>query len=110
MTDNTITQLQAAADAAQKALTDAKIEAERQARAARMAARKAERENHIERMFVEYAEPFGVPRSVSDKAYALAWEHGHASGYSEVESYFQDFADLAHVAYERGISDTRNKN
>lgn len=85
----------------------ARAKAEREAR---MAAQKAERDAHIERMFMKYAEPFGVPRSVSDRAYSLAWEHGHSSGYSQVENYFQDFAELARVAYEQGVSDTRNKN
>lgn len=83
-------------------ITAAKAEKAKQEREARMAARKAEQENHIERMFAEYAEPFGVPRAVADKVYSLAWEHGHSSGYSEVENYYQDFAELARVAYEAG--------
>lgn len=28
------------------------------------------------------------------KAYALAWEHGHSAGYSDVLSYLSEFADL----------------
>ena len=34
----------------------------------------------------------GHPKA--DKAYAFAWELGHASGYSEVFSYLQDIADV----------------
>lgn len=29
-----------------------------------------------------------------DKLYQLAWDHGHASGWGEVESYFHEFAEL----------------
>jgi hypothetical protein len=29
-----------------------------------------------------------------EKVFNLAWEHGHASGYSEVYNYFGDFVDL----------------
>lgn len=29
-----------------------------------------------------------------DRLYELAWSHGHASGFSEVEFYFSEFADL----------------
>jgi len=34
----------------------------------------------------------GHPRA--DKAYAFAWDHGHASGYSEVYYYLSDVADV----------------
>lgn len=88
-------------------LDQAKAEKVKADREARMAARKAERENHITKMYDEYAAPFGVPRAISDKVYSLAWEHGHASGYGEVENYFQDFAELARVAYNWGITDAR---
>lgn len=30
----------------------------------------------------------------ADKAFAYAWEHGHASGYSEVFIHLQDIAEL----------------
>lgn len=30
----------------------------------------------------------------ADKCYALAWEHGHSSGFSEVASYFSEFVEL----------------
>lgn len=73
----------------------------------RMAARAAEAKAHTDRMFAEYAEPFGVPRAVADKVYSLAYEHGHASGYSDIENYYQDFAELARVAYEAGYTEGR---
>jgi hypothetical protein len=31
---------------------------------------------------------------LSSRCYELAWEHGHSSGYSEVENYFNEFVDL----------------
>jgi hypothetical protein len=33
--------------------------------------------------------------SVESSLFSLAWEHGHASGYSDVENYYQDFAHFA---------------
>ena len=80
--------------------------------AARAAFRRLEQEkarqeqvDHQASMYRDYAEPFGIPVAVANKIYALAWEHGHASGFGEVEMHYQDFADLAQVAYEAGISD-----
>ncbi len=29
-----------------------------------------------------------------DKAYAIAWEHGHSAGFSDVASYFSDLVEL----------------
>lgn len=29
-----------------------------------------------------------------DLLYGLAWEHGHASGWTDIESYFREFAEL----------------
>jgi hypothetical protein len=34
----------------------------------------------------------GHPKA--DKLYALAWDMGHSAGYSEVEIYYDDMADL----------------
>ncbi len=85
-----------------KAAKIAKAKAEREAR---WAAQRAEQANRSIKMFEEYAEPFGVPREVAESVYSLAWSHGHASGYSEVENYYQDFAELARKAYEQGITD-----
>lgn len=86
-------------------IKDAKVAKAKADREARRAAALAERENHQIRMFKEYAEPFGVPWNVADKVYAMAWENGHSSGYDEVEGLYQDFAELARVAYEQGIED-----
>lgn len=30
----------------------------------------------------------------ADKAYAIAWDYGHASGYQDVQSYFSDIVEL----------------
>lgn len=49
-----------------------------------------------EALAAEYL-PAETPTEVADKVFALAWEHGHSSGYSEVESYYIDFAELVHV-------------
>lgn len=40
-----------------------------------------------------------VPTEVSDKVFSLAWDQGSSSGYSEVENYYLDFAELATLAY-----------
>lgn len=52
------------------------------------------------RLIAEYAQD--LPKAVADKAFRLAWEHGHASGEADVEFYFVDFADLAADAYRAG--------
>lgn len=88
-------------------IATAKAEQAKREREARMAAQKAEQDNHIERMFTEYAEPFGVPRAVADKVYSLAYTHGHSSGLADIENYYQDFAELARVAYETGYTEGR---
>lgn len=41
------------------------------------------------------ASEYGVENNPKfEKAFELAWQHGHSSGYSEVEIYFSDFAEL----------------
>lgn len=30
----------------------------------------------------------------AEKVWSLAWEHGHSSGYSEIEIYFEEFVEL----------------
>ena len=59
-----------------------------------------ERESFADSLAAEYAPD--LPRHVADRAFALAWEHGHASGEGEVEMYYVDFADLAGDAYRAG--------
>lgn len=39
-----------------------------------------------------------LPDTVQGMVYGLAYEHGHASGYSEIAMYYQDFAELAALA------------
>ena len=52
-----------------------------------------------QRLVKEFAqdlyEEFDVLRFAKrDKAFALAWEYGHSSGFSEVYNYFADLAEL----------------
>lgn len=42
-------------------------------------------------LFEEYGVT-GHPKA--DKAYAIAWEHGHASGFSEIEAFFSEIVCL----------------
>lgn len=51
-----------------------------------------------------------LPTIVSDRAFSLAWEHGHSAGEGEVELYFVDFADLAGDAYRAGLNDAKGGN
>lgn len=45
-----------------------------------------------------------MPDSVADKVWEMAWDAGHSAGYYEVESHYQDFAELANVAYAEGFN------
>jgi hypothetical protein len=42
------------------------------------------------------AEEYGVKRDHPkfDKAFSIAWEHGHSCGYNDVEIYFSEIAEL----------------
>lgn len=42
------------------------------------------------------AKEYGLPRNHPkfDKAFSLAYEHGHSSGYGDIENYFADFVGL----------------
>lgn len=62
-----------------------------------------ERETLADWLAAEYLP--GLPNLVADRTFALAWEHGHAHGVSEVESYYVDFADLAVTAFHEGKAD-----
>ena len=44
----------------------------------------------------------GVPREVSDMVYALAYDRGHSSGYSEIYNAMSDYANLANAAFKAG--------
>ena len=43
-----------------------------------------------------------LPVEVDDALFSKAWEHGHSSGYHEVEYYYCDLADLVLAAYRAG--------
>ena len=60
-----------------------------------------EREALADRLADEYLPD--LPKPVADKAFALAWEHGHSAGEGEVENYYIDFADLAVTAYHERV-------
>ena len=51
----------------------------------------------------EYA--LDLPPHVADRAFGLAWEHGHAHGDGEVEMFFIGIADIAGDAYRAGFRD-----
>lgn len=84
-----------------------RLAAEREESELREAAKKAEREEaqeaqrreaeeHYNRMLTEIGEPLaGLNAAQHGAVYAMAWEHGHSYGFSEVESYYGDFAELA---------------
>jgi hypothetical protein len=60
------------------------------------AAETAAHEAHYARMFDEIGRPLaGLNEDQHAIVYSQAWEHGHASGYSEVENYYGDLAEMA---------------
>lgn len=92
-------------DALAKSLAAKAIEmkaADRKAeREARQAAERARNEAHYALMLEEIGQPLaGLNEAQHGAVYAMAWEHGHASGYSEVENYYGDFAELARRVIE----------
>lgn len=91
--------LRAQVATAEQAVKDAR-RAEQEAKRAKAA---QERADHQAAMYADHAEPFGLPASIGEAIYALAWDHGHASGYGEVEQHYGDFAELARIAFEAGI-------
>lgn len=42
-------------------------------------------------LFIEYKV---TDNPKAEKCWELAWEHGHSSGYSEVENFFDDLVEL----------------
>lgn len=49
----------------------------------------------IEESKAKLSQEHGLDRNKKfDRAYEIAWDHGHASGFDEVENYFADLADL----------------
>ena len=56
---------------------------------------KAEEEREIEACKARLAERHRLKRNAKfEIAWRIAWENGHASGFSEVEIYFDDIAEL----------------
>jgi hypothetical protein len=53
-------------------------------------------QNALEREFkADLFDEHGVTaHPKANRAFDIAWEHGHSSGYSEVANYFDDLADL----------------
>jgi hypothetical protein len=55
--------------------------------------RKQNEERHEHRARMEEKHGLaGHPKA--KRLYELAWDYGHASGYSEIELYYEDLADL----------------
>lgn len=48
---------------------------------------------HDEQMYQEHGD--GLTKDQHLTVYALAYEHGHSAGYSEVEGYYRQFAEFA---------------
>lgn len=84
-----------AKDLAAKAIEMRKAERKAKFEAAR-AKERAENEKHYSEMFSEIGEPVaGLNKEQHAAVYAMAWEHGHSSGFHEVQSYYEDFSELA---------------
>jgi len=89
-----------AKDLAAKAIEIRKAE-ERAARQARLEKAATEQKAHAVRLFEEIGRPLaGLNAKQHGEVYAMAWEQGHASGYSEVEMHYGDFAELARKIIE----------
>lgn len=43
-------------------------------------------------------------QEIDDRIYGHAWDEGHSSGLSDVENYYEDYAELASFAYEKGLA------
>src|SRR3954463_1229791 len=76
-------------------------EAQRKENQERRARAEAENEAHYARMYEEIGQPLaGLNAAQHGTVYAMAWEHGHSSGYGEVEIYYGDFAEMARKLIE----------
>lgn len=82
-------------EAALAAKREQKKMADRAARNAALEAARAEENARIEEAKNRLAKEHGVPRNARfDKAWAIAWEHGHSCDLSEVEGYFNELVEL----------------
>lgn len=77
------------AEIQEKAEKEAKLKAQREASAKEAA-------EHYNRMFTEIGQPLaGLNEAQHGIVYSQAYEQGHAYGYSEVETHYGDFAEMA---------------
>lgn len=56
------------------------------------------RQREIDRLFaVDLAQELAddLPKTVQDRIFQLAWDEGHASGYSEVANHYEELAEFA---------------
>lgn len=60
-----------------------------------------------DRLAADYAAD--LPKYVSDRVFALAWENGHANGEGEVEMFYVDIADVAGDAFRAGLAGGRHE-
>jgi hypothetical protein len=56
---------------------------------------RAENAAHYAKMFEEQSGVSGLNEAQHGIVYSLAWEQGHSSGFSEVEFYYGEFAEMA---------------
>jgi len=60
-------------------------------------------EGYVGELFSGYS----VPKEVLDKAYSIAYERGHSSGYAEVECIFNDVVDDFIEVYNLGLKHSK---
>jgi len=82
--------------AAEREEQELKAAAERAVLSERAEKRRQEELEHMDKCFTEIGQPqAGLNPRQHGAVYAAAWEHGHASGFGDVENYYGDFAELA---------------
>lgn len=62
-----------------------------------------ERSSIVNEWLIELFSWYQAPKEVLDLAYSIAYEQGHSSGYSEVESIFEDIVGKFIECYELGL-------
>lgn len=84
------------ARAAEQAAKDLRAQARDQERRERMEKRAREHTEHCAKMYAEIGQPLaGLNEAQHNIVYAVAYEQGHSSGYSEVEAYYDEYAEMA---------------
>lgn len=64
--------------------------------------RKAEEARQVEEVKDRLAKSYGLKRDAKfNRAWDIAWDHGHADGFGEVEMYFDQLVDL--IKPETGV-------